>query len=204
MDLNSSRFGHLSPLKQALLAIEDMQARFAEAERVRTEPIAIVGMGCRFPKAGNPEEFWKILAGGVDAVTEVPASRWRIEEYYHPDPISLERCQLGGADFSIRWISSIRSSSGSRRVRLSSWIRNSVCCSKSRGRRSRMPGKDRTISSIAGPACSSASPAMNTPNASFVPVTLPRLMLISPRALRAASPEGEFLHAWCARAEHVD
>ncbi len=42
------------------------------------EPIAIIGMGCRFPGAKNPEAFWELLCNGIDAITEVPASRWDI------------------------------------------------------------------------------------------------------------------------------
>lgn len=40
------------------------------------EPIAIVGVGCRFPGASSPDEFWRILADGVDAISNVPANRW--------------------------------------------------------------------------------------------------------------------------------
>ena len=42
------------------------------------EPIAIIGIGCRFPQANNPAQFWQLLANGVDAVTKVPASRKEI------------------------------------------------------------------------------------------------------------------------------
>jgi 3-oxoacyl-(acyl-carrier-protein) synthase/acyl carrier protein len=41
-----------------------------------TEAIAIVGKGCRFPKADNPEAFWSLLRSGQDAITKVPTSRW--------------------------------------------------------------------------------------------------------------------------------
>ena len=50
------------------------------------EPIAIVGIGCRFPSADNPAAFWKLLRGGIDAVTEVPRLRWDADAYYDPDP----------------------------------------------------------------------------------------------------------------------
>ncbi|NEO84955.1 MAG: acyltransferase domain-containing protein [Spirulina sp. SIO3F2] len=50
------------------------------------EPIAIVGMGCRFPGgANNPEQFWQLLINGVDAITEVPPTRWSQAKFYNPD-----------------------------------------------------------------------------------------------------------------------
>jgi acyl transferase domain-containing protein/acyl carrier protein len=51
-----------------------------------TEPIAIIGMGCRFPGARDPQAFWEILRDGVDAITEVPSDRWDINAFYNPDP----------------------------------------------------------------------------------------------------------------------
>jgi acyl transferase domain-containing protein len=48
------------------------------------EPVAIVGMACRFPGAGNLNEYWSLLRDGVDAVTEVPAARWDAAAYYDP------------------------------------------------------------------------------------------------------------------------
>ncbi len=50
------------------------------------EPIAIVGIGCRFPGARDPEAFWQLLHDGVDAITEVPSDRWDINAFYDPDP----------------------------------------------------------------------------------------------------------------------
>jgi acyl transferase domain-containing protein len=50
------------------------------------EPIAIIGVGCRFPGAKNPEAFWQLLCNGVDAITEVPADRWDIDALYDPNP----------------------------------------------------------------------------------------------------------------------
>ncbi|MCP4347108.1 MAG: SDR family NAD(P)-dependent oxidoreductase [Desulfobacterales bacterium] len=74
-------------LKRALLAIEKIQSRLDSVERAKKEPIAIIGMGCRFPgNVENPEEFWKLLHNGTDAVTEVPPDRWDIDAYYNPDP----------------------------------------------------------------------------------------------------------------------
>ena len=50
------------------------------------EPIAIIGIGCRFPGAKDPESFWQVLRDGVDTISEIPADRWAMQEYYDPDP----------------------------------------------------------------------------------------------------------------------
>ena len=50
------------------------------------EPIAIVGMGCRFPgEVNDPRAFWELLTQGRNAVTEVPADRWSLSKFYDPD-----------------------------------------------------------------------------------------------------------------------
>ncbi len=47
------------------------------------EPIAIIGIGCRFPgEANSPETFWNLLQNGVDAITEVPEDRWNLNKFY--------------------------------------------------------------------------------------------------------------------------
>ena len=51
-----------------------------------TEPIAIVGIGCRFPGAKGPQAFWRLLVDGIDAITEVPANRFDINAFYDPAP----------------------------------------------------------------------------------------------------------------------
>jgi amino acid adenylation domain-containing protein/thioester reductase-like protein len=52
------------------------------------EPIAIIGLSCRFPQAPNPQAFWELLRNGVDAVTEVPSDRWDVDAFHseNPDP----------------------------------------------------------------------------------------------------------------------
>ena len=62
------------------------------------EPIAIVGIGCRFPGARGPEAFWRLLRDGVDAIRDVPASRWDADAFYDPDPSTPGKmnCRRGG------------------------------------------------------------------------------------------------------------
>src|SRR5712691_8620738 len=76
----------MSSVKLALLAQRLREANDSVA-LLNAEPIAIVGMGCRFPGgAGSPAAFWALLRDGVDTVREVPADRWDIDDYYDPDP----------------------------------------------------------------------------------------------------------------------
>jgi polyketide-type polyunsaturated fatty acid synthase PfaA len=49
-------------------------------------PLAIIGMSCLFPKADGLEGYWANLKNGVDAITDIPASRWNAEDYFDPDP----------------------------------------------------------------------------------------------------------------------
>ena len=69
--------GTPSPLDRALAALDRMEARLNAVEQAKREPIAIVGLGCRFPGgATDPERYWAMLEAGVDAVRELPAGRW--------------------------------------------------------------------------------------------------------------------------------
>ena len=80
------RISKLSPKRLALLALE-LQSKVEALESQEQEPIAVIGMACRFPgKADTPETFWKLLCDSVDAIVETPAERWDIETYYDPNP----------------------------------------------------------------------------------------------------------------------
>nr|WLM68694.1 AprB [Moorena bouillonii PNG] len=56
-------------------------------DRSRSEAIAIIGIGCRFPgNANTPESFWELLSNGKDSITEIPLERWDLDSYYDPNP----------------------------------------------------------------------------------------------------------------------
>ena len=76
-----------SPAKRALLAIKKLQAKVDALEATQHEPIAVVGMSCRFPGgADTPTALWQLLQRQVDAITPVPTDRWLIDDYHHLDP----------------------------------------------------------------------------------------------------------------------
>jgi acyl transferase domain-containing protein len=54
-------------------------------------PLAIIGIGCLFPGAPGFRAFWSQIQGGRDAITDVPATHWRPEDYFHPDPKAPDR-----------------------------------------------------------------------------------------------------------------
>ena len=87
MDGTPERIERLSPVKRAILELREMRAKLDAMERSRTEAIAVIGMGCRFPGGVNsPEDCWRLLVDGEDAISEVPADRWSADAYYDPDP----------------------------------------------------------------------------------------------------------------------
>ncbi|WP_175038004.1 type I polyketide synthase, partial [Burkholderia contaminans] len=74
-------------LKAALDELRLRRAEIAALRSDRNEPIAVIGMACRFPgRSDTPDAFWQLLDGAHDAVTEVPGERWDIDRYYDPDP----------------------------------------------------------------------------------------------------------------------
>ena len=79
----ASRIAKLTPEQKALL---DKKMREGRTPGAR-EPVAIVGMGCRFPGGiSNLKDFWTLLITGTDAIGEVPPDRWSLDSLHDSDP----------------------------------------------------------------------------------------------------------------------
>lgn len=75
-DGNSPDFKEL--FKRSLAKVSELKAKLEALESERSEPIAIIGMGCRFPAgAVNPETYWEALEKGRDGIVRIPAERWK-------------------------------------------------------------------------------------------------------------------------------
>ena len=79
-------------LQQSILFAVFEQEKKAKPQAMQqgiasNEPIAIIGMDCRFPGGANTaEQFWELLAKSYEGISEVPKDRWDIDQYYDPDP----------------------------------------------------------------------------------------------------------------------
>ncbi|MET0699702.1 MAG: polyketide synthase, partial [Mycobacterium sp.] len=73
-------------ITDALRKIDDLSARLEIAEKSGTEPIAVVGVGCRFPGGvNNADQYWELLKDGRSGIVRVPAERWDADAYYTDD-----------------------------------------------------------------------------------------------------------------------
>jgi len=87
MTTTNPKRAQLSPAKRALIELKQMRLKLDELTRAKTEPIAIIGMGCRYPGGVKDlDSYWNLLSNGIDAISEVPGDRWDVDKLYDPDP----------------------------------------------------------------------------------------------------------------------
>nr|WP_128382154.1 type I polyketide synthase [Streptomyces cavernae] len=91
----------LDALKWVTADLHKARARVAELENADSEPIAIVGTACRLPGGvRSPEELWRLLADGTDAIGAFPADRgWQLDRLFDPDPDHHGTCYMTEGGF---------------------------------------------------------------------------------------------------------
>src|SRR5262245_1677836 len=70
--------------------------RINTSQKAGNEPIAIVGIGCRYPGASDPDEFWRLVRDGIDKISEVPKDRFDINDFYGPGEAGKTSSRMGG------------------------------------------------------------------------------------------------------------
>ncbi|MFQ3557079.1 beta-ketoacyl synthase N-terminal-like domain-containing protein, partial [Streptomyces gramineus] len=75
-------------LNRVMVDLRKANRRLHDVEQARTEPVAIIGMACRYPGGvRSPEDLWRVLTEGLDVTGDLPTDRgWDTDALYDPDP----------------------------------------------------------------------------------------------------------------------
>ncbi len=87
-------------LKRATFDLHNALQRLQEVEGRSREPIAIVGLACRYPGASTPDELWRVVAEGRDVISKFPTNRgWDLDRVYDPDSDGASASYVGEGGF---------------------------------------------------------------------------------------------------------
>ncbi|MGN7610526.1 beta-ketoacyl synthase N-terminal-like domain-containing protein [Magnetococcales bacterium HHB-1] len=86
MTKTAPKSAQLSSLQRAAFALKELRHQYNQLKQQQREPIAIVGLSCRFPEAPNPEAYWRLLTKKKDTIRETPKSRWDLDHYFDANP----------------------------------------------------------------------------------------------------------------------
>ena len=162
-------------LDQALVGITKLKERLALVEHASREPVAIIGIGCRYP--GGVSRSGVVLAargrGHRCGDAEVPPERWDIDALYDPDPDAPGKMttRWGGFVSDIDQFDPAFFGISPREA--AAWIRSSGCCWRRAGRRRSAPG-------------SAPDRLMGSRHGVFVGLSVSRLRLAASAGARAA------------------
>lgn len=68
--------------KESIKIINKAYEKLKSIQAQKTEPIAVVGMSCKFPQANSLEEYWNLLSENIDAISKTPSDRYDVDLYY--------------------------------------------------------------------------------------------------------------------------
>ncbi|MFI6653884.1 beta-ketoacyl synthase N-terminal-like domain-containing protein, partial [Streptomyces sp. NPDC050529] len=90
----------VAALRKSLKETERLRQQNRRLINQSTEPLAIVGMSCRYAGATSPAELWELVSQGRDAVSPLPDDRgWDVERLYNPDPEQVGKVYASGGGF---------------------------------------------------------------------------------------------------------
>ncbi|MFF2652407.1 beta-ketoacyl synthase N-terminal-like domain-containing protein [Streptomyces sp. NPDC058045] len=94
-------------LKRSVVTIQNLRHQLETTRRAAREPIAVVGMACRFPGGcDTPEQFWEFVRDGGVGVRDVPDDRWPVQDHYDPVPGTPGKMYIRRSNFLARDVAS--------------------------------------------------------------------------------------------------